>query len=380
MWIGKRTPPYHHYQKTHPARLWPAVWTALVLLAALAGCRTETPTPEATAGPPGLTPYATRTRTPPSTPVKVTQTPHPSPTLPPPPTATPFTHEIQKGDSMLSIAFRYGLTLDQLRLANPDVDPNFLSIGTRLVIPLAESEDGEPEIVPTPTALPARLETPDCYPAADGSGWCFVLLQNDLPQALENISAQVNLFSKDGQVAAGALAIPPLNRAPAGAALPLLAYFPEFPAGEIDPQAGLITALAVPEQDGRYLEVQVFVEQQVLGDEAARVTGRVEYPAAAPAPASTASAEPLPTGPAATPAASGEAEPAGVIWLAVTAYDADGHVVGVRKWEAEQGLNPGGSLPFDITVYSAAGAVARVEVLAEARPALAQEVTSTVQP
>jgi hypothetical protein len=64
----------------------------------------------------------------------------------------------------------------------------------------------------------------------------------------------------------------------------------------------------------------------------------------------------------------GAAEPASQVWVAGTAYDGAGRVVGVRKWESSAGLSAGGSLPFEFMVSSLAGEIERVEFAVEARP------------
>ena len=63
-----------------------------------------------------------------------------------------------------------------------------------------------------------------------------------------------------------------------------------------------------------------------------------------------------------------ESKPARLLWVAGVAYDGWGNVVGVRRWEWGGALAPGEVLPFRFAVYSAGGRIARVEVLAEARP------------
>ena len=64
---------------------------------------------------------------------------------------------VQAGDSLLSIAGRYGITLDELVAANGLDDPNFVFSGQRLVIPAVgeivvaverqTDERGSPQIV-----------------------------------------------------------------------------------------------------------------------------------------------------------------------------------------------------------------------------------------
>lgn len=66
---------------------------------------------------------------------------------------------------MLGLAFRYGVKLEDLKAANPGVDPNAMSVGMQLVIPIG----GEiPEVLPTPTAMPLEAKQPRCYQAGDG--------------------------------------------------------------------------------------------------------------------------------------------------------------------------------------------------------------------
>jgi hypothetical protein len=53
------------------------------------------------------------------------------------------------------------------------------------------------------------------------------------------------------------------------------------------------------------------------------------------------------------------------VWVAVVAYDASGQVVGLRKWEASDPLQPAGRLPFAVTVFSLGPAIARVDAVVE---------------
>ena len=55
------------------------------------------------------------------------------------------------------------------------------------------------------------------------------------------------------------------------------------------------------------------------------------------------------------------------VWVAAVGYDESGRVVGVRRWEGG-GVQPGGSLSFEMTVSSLGGVLTRVEFAVEARP------------
>jgi len=56
------------------------------------------------------------------------------------------------------------------------------------------------------------------------------------------------------------------------------------------------------------------------------------------------------------------------VWVAATAYDDAGTVIGVRRWESSAALPAGGSLPFEFMISSIGGRIAWVEFAVEARP------------
>lgn len=297
----------------------------------------------------------------------------PAATIPPPPTPTPFTYEVKKGDTMLAIAINHGIKLEDLQAANPDVDPRILSVGTRLVIPL-NKQDGMPEVQPTPTPLPVDVKAPDCYSSADGGLWCLTTVHNNQSQAVENLSAWINLFDSSGNVITGTIAYPPLNLMSSGETIPLLAFFPSSVLSStqdsIVPQAELLSAFPVAADGGRYLPLDVQVAQQTIdaSGRQATVAGRVDYPQEPSTPATT------PTKSAtSTPDAQRKSTPqplpaAKTVWLAAVAYDQNGNIVGVRKWEAAKAIPRGKHRDFEITVYSLGPAITRVDVLLEARP------------
>ena len=65
---------------------------------------------------------------------------------------TGFTvHRIQRGDNLYSIAQRYGSSVETLQLANPELSPANLLIGTQLVVPLPFP------VVPTDIAYSSQL-------------------------------------------------------------------------------------------------------------------------------------------------------------------------------------------------------------------------------
>ena len=291
------------------------------------------PTPSAV----DLTPFATSTPKTlhPSGPegLVTAETPLPSP--------TPFMYTVQTGDTMSSIALKFGVSIDDLQAANPEISPNAMSVGQVLNIP---SNPDNPSGEPTPTPAPFTVQQIECYPSADKGMWCFVLVHNDFSDFMENVSAQVTLVDANNATLASQTALLPLNILPPDTSLPLAVFFPPEIPLDVKPQVQVLTAIRLLPDDERYLPATInntLVEINAEGH-SARVTGQVLLP--------------------------GQSKAASQVWVAGTTYDEAGRVVGVRRWESSEGLSPGGSLPFEFMVYSIGGRIARVEFAVEARP------------
>ena len=292
----------------------------------------QTPTPPGT-----LHPYFTRT--PSATPdeleglVQTFETPLPTP--------TPFTYEVQGGDTMSGIAFKFGVPLDELVAINPGVSPNSMSIGTELKIP---SSPADPAGASTSEPVPATVKQIECYPTADQGMWCFVLVHNDTQDVIENPSAQVTLQDANGDSLVSSPALSPLNILPPSTSLPLTVFFPPVIPADASPQVQLLTGISLQPDDDRYLPATLHnMLSQVDGSgRNAQVSGTVLLPE--------------------------DAQPARLVWVAAVAYDESGQVVGVRRWESTAGIAPGGELEFAFEVSSLAGEIERVEFVVEVRP------------
>jgi len=55
------------------------------------------------------------------------------------------------------------------------------------------------------------------------------------------------------------------------------------------------------------------------------------------------------------------------VWAAAIAYDVQGMVLGVRRWESTAPLSAGQKISFSFQVYSTGAAIVSVDVLVEAR-------------
>lgn len=73
----------------------------------------------------------------------------------PAPAAPTVVHVVEAGDTVSGIALKYGSSIDDILAANPDLDPDLLSIGQEVTVPLAP---------PTPTSTPTPAPTPTYTP------------------------------------------------------------------------------------------------------------------------------------------------------------------------------------------------------------------------
>jgi len=195
-----------------------------------------------------LIPFVTSTRAPSQTPegLVAAETPLPSP--------TPFTYTIQSGDTLSSIALKFGVSMDNLLAANPEISPNAMSIGQVIKIP---SDPTNPSGEPTPTPAPFTVRQIQCHPSADKGMWCFVLVHNDFPDSLENVSAQITLVDENNTILASQTALLPLNILPPNTSLPLTVYFPPDVPYEVKPQVQILTAVRLLPDDERYLPATI---------------------------------------------------------------------------------------------------------------------------
>ena len=299
----------------------------------LTACASQ-PTPS-TPQPGDLIPYLTVTQSPLQTPeglVPLT-TPLPSP--------TPFTYSVQKGDSLSTIAEKFGVSLNDLQAANPEVLPNAMSVGQVLKIP---SNPNNPSGEPTPTPAPFIVQQIKCYPTINKGMWCFVLAYNDSSDFMENLSAQIALVDLSNNFIASQTALSPLNILPPNTSLPLTVYFPPDIPFDAKPQVQILTAIRLLPDDTRYIPATVnnTLVQVNADGHSAQVSGLV--------------------------LSLSQTSVANQVWVAVTAYDEERSVVGVRRWESNASLSTGGSLPFELMISSIGGKIARVEFAVEARP------------
>ena len=279
-----------------------------------------------------LEPYLTVTPSPTSTPnvIVIAETPLP--------TSTPFVYIIQAGDTFSTLAERYKIPQDDLRAANPDVSPNSMSVGTTLLIPDSSTSLAAAS---TLTPVPAPVTQTVCHPSADNGLWCFALIHNDTPGILENVSAQITLLDENNNALVSQTAFLPLDIIPPSSSLPVYVFFPNTPASA-DIQVQLLSAIQLDQSNSRYLPVTLYntIAQIDWNGLTAQLSGQILL--------------------------SAESRAATQVWVAAVAYDKEGRVVGVKRWEGGA-IQPGESTSFSFLVSSLGPAIDAVEFIVEVR-------------
>jgi LysM repeat protein len=263
----------------------------------------------------------------------------------PTPTATPVTHVVVEGESLLSIALDYGVSLEALQAANPNVQVRFLSIGATLVIPPPEggAAVSATQLAPPPPQ-PLALRGPDCFTTSTEGLYCLVEVANPLDDPVENVSARVILAGSDGMPVAQGVGFSAVALLAGHSAAPVLVTFQPAPAVPIAASAvELLTADPAEASlaSGRAVLLEVVEHTGQAQGTRLAVSGQVRN-------------------------ASGL--PAGAAWVVVTAYDAADAIVGFRIAALPGGLAAQAAQSFALIVDSLGGPIERYAIVAEGRP------------
>lgn len=135
----------------------------------------------------------TATVTPEST-ASPTPSPTPTPEATPTPTPAPQTYTVQAGDTLLGIAERFGITVEDLQARNELADPNNIFVGQKLELP-QPGERVQPE---TPAAGGGDAE--DVYVVQAGD--TLYAISQDLSVAVEDL-AELNEITDPSQLFVG---------------------------------------------------------------------------------------------------------------------------------------------------------------------------------
>ena len=307
---------------------------SFLVAAALAGCALGPSAPPTAT----LEPYATPSPT--ATVPARTATVEPIPTIGP--TATPLIHRVEQNDTLLAIAARYGISLDDLLAANPGLNPRLLRIGHELLIP---GPGGEPieELAAQTEPAPLELSATRCFAEATGFTTCLLTARNPASDPVEGIVLTVTLVDAQGKPLASAAAAGPAGVLPGGGMLPFSARFnPDSSRDSVRAAAEVASAYLAPESQSRLVDVEVLETQHEPSADRRRweLAGTVVLP-------------------------QGSEDLQARVTLVASGFDSQGVLVGYATWKREA-LGAGESAAFRMTVFSLGSPFAFVDMQGQA--------------
>ncbi len=298
---------------------------------------TLSPTPAPTATPTIALILAVDALPPTSTPAPYT----PEPTFTATITPTPVFHTVQSGQSLLSIATQYDVSVGALQDANGILDPRTLQVGQQLIIP--RPDEVEEAVNPTATPTPFSMQIQNVYlgDTQIGNLWILGEVQNDTDISLEQVNIGANLLDSEGKTVAVREALVAVDLIPPGEHAPFALLF-DAPHPEFD-QYQLYVNHAVPAYIGSY-----YRDLEVNNLET--ITERFS--------AYTINGTILNTGP----------EEAVGVQVILTGYDSLGRVVATRKIDPDYNVVPrGGETIFSAILTPLGGPIERIEAVAQGR-------------
>lgn len=318
-----------------------AVTFTFACLLLVAGCgqviTRVTPTPSRTPTP-GVALTIAATARPTSTPAPYTPAPTATPTI----TPTPIIYRIASGDTLLTIAQRFDVSVAGIQDANGITNPRALRVGQELLIPIEEAEEaavGTPTAQPTP--LPFIVENLSFSNTPLGGLWCFGEILNSTGADLEQAGISIQLLDDQGQVVAEEQAYVGIDLLKPGAKAPFAVRF-------ASPPQYFSSYQALP-----WKGVLGYVGSYYLDLEVRDTAGEGERYATYTVTGLVANVGP---------------EDAVEITVTVTLYDALGRVIGMRRAVPEHNvILRGGQTTFSVELTPTGGPVASFRVEAQGR-------------
>ena len=265
----------------------------------------------------------------------------PEPTLTPTLTPTPIVHTVQGGESLLTVAGQYDVSVAALQDANGILDPRTLQVGQQLIIPRPEEAEGGVASTATPTPLPLQIQNVYLGDTTIGNLWILGEVQNDSGTPVEQVSVRVNLVDAAAKVVAEQEELVALDLITVGERAPFALLFaaphPAFTSYQV------VIAHAVPAYVGSYYRDLVVEGIETTQERYATYTvnGMIRN-----------------TGP----------EEAVSVQVVLTAYDSLDRVIATRKIEPAYNVVPtGGTTTFTAILAPLGGPIARIEAVAQGR-------------
>jgi LysM repeat protein len=253
------------------------------------------------------------------------------------PTATPLRHTVALGETFSSIGLQFGVTIDAIKGANPDINPNTLIVGDEVIIPVTEqiaSTNLDPQIRKN-----IQFSKPNCVRSRDGGLWCAVLANNKGEANVEELIVAFSFFDLKGNLIEERYAPTLMNRLLAGSSVPAVLFLHTEPPNfdTITPSVFSVQVLDPVEEINILIEIED--EKKSIDGNEATLTGKLRI---------------------VTDQNVDQTE----LWIGAAAFDGDDVLVGVRRLEST--VVSGELNDFKITVYAAEPSIAWVHLYSEA--------------
>ncbi len=269
----------------------------------------------------------------------------------PAPTATPFFYVVTSGDTLESIAARFGISPADLQEANGGLPPDTIHPDQVLLIPhqppaprnmsaSATTSSTFVRFLPTHTPLPIPLAPPTCYPTPADEILCLGWVANTLESTVTGITIQVSLTGLQGDTPVRRAVSTTQQIIPPGTGVPYVVRFASIPAFR-DAEAALLSAEMIPPTTDRDT-IALVVQNQAMTQEEnlVRVQGKITHE---------------------------DARSLEDILVVATLFDNAGRVTGFRVLRLEGSLPPGEEMPFEMLITPLAAGTVRHTLHAEGK-------------
>jgi len=253
----------------------------------------------------------------------------PTPTFTPTPSPTPVIHVVASGDTLFGIAIEYGVPSQAIQEANGLENPNALSIGQSLIIPLGEEEAAEQTasglqdhlLLPTPTPVPLTVQGVALYPTTVGGTWCMGEVYNTTESPVTNLQVKITLVDANGAPVVSRSVLAAADYLPPGRAAPFAVRFKEIAPDTVEARVELLRAENVSAITASFMPLTARVTTSAFVGPQYSVSGEVRND-------------------------SGHSLKR--VAVVVTLYDEGGKVVAYRQTEVEADVAPGEQTPFSL--------------------------------
>jgi murein DD-endopeptidase MepM/ murein hydrolase activator NlpD len=246
---------------------------------------------------------------------------------------------IQAGDTLLNVAIQFDRTTEEIQAANGIVDPRFLQIGQKLIIP---PPDEDPEDPPTPTPTPPALVVSaiNFQETQQGALWCLGEVSNPGSEPLAEVVIEASLLDGAGVLLAREAAYTQLDVIQPKQAAPFAILFDSPPSSFAQYQVVAVSGVPISDQARYYFDLETFdLHGSLEGLATYRLNGQLRN------------------------WGSSDAES---IRLVAIAYDQDNRVLAQRQAElAVTLLKAGATTPFELDLTITKGIVDHYQVLAQ---------------